>query len=162
MARGAQGAPATRTPALATARWEALGTSVVLRLADPAPLPRARALVERELEQIDLACSRFRTDSDLSRVNAHAGGRPVPVSPLLIEAMQLALRAAELTDGDVDPTVGAALVLAGYDRDWGLLERAEDSAESGAGEDLRPAPPRSGRGCAAATARSSSKWAPGV
>ncbi len=34
----------------------------------------------------------------------------------------LALRAAELTDGDVDPTVGQALELAGYDRDWRLLE----------------------------------------
>jgi thiamine biosynthesis lipoprotein len=40
----------------------------------------------------------------------------------LIEAIEVALRAAELTDGDVDPTVGAALVLAGYDRDWRLLQ----------------------------------------
>jgi thiamine biosynthesis lipoprotein len=150
MPRGAQGAPAARTggpattPALATARWEALGTSVVLRLTDPAALPRARALVARELDQIDLACSRFRTDSDLSRANAHAGGRPVRVSPLLIEALQLALRAAELTNGDVDPTVGAALVLAGYDRDWRLLESADAPAQGGAGEDLRPASPASG------------------
>jgi thiamine biosynthesis lipoprotein ApbE len=134
--------PAPRpTNALATARWEALGTSVVLRLTDPAALPRARALVERELEQIDRACSRFRTDSDLSRVNAHAGGRPVRVSPLLIEALQLALRAAELTEGDVDPTVGAALVLAGYDRDWRLLERPGDSQEGETSEDLGPTPP---------------------
>jgi thiamine biosynthesis lipoprotein ApbE len=114
---------------LPTARWEALGTCVVLRLADAGPegwdsLPRARALVERELAAIDRACSRFRADSDLSRVNAAAGGPPVPVAPLLIEALELALRAARLTDGDVDPTVGAALVLAGYDRDWSLLERS--------------------------------------
>ena len=46
---------------------------------------------------------------------------PCAVSPLLIEALELALRAAELTDGDVDPTVGRALELAGYDRDWRLL-----------------------------------------
>ena len=55
------------------------------------------------------------------------------VSQLLIEALEVALRAAELTDGDVDPTVGRALELAGYDRDWRLLEppatpRARDAA----------------------------------
>jgi thiamine biosynthesis lipoprotein ApbE len=108
----------------ATARWEALGTTVVLRVADPLWLPRASAILTRELDAIDRACSRFRPDSDLSRVNAHAGGRPVSVAPLLVQALELALRAAELTNGDVDPTIGAALVLAGYDRDWSLL-RAE-------------------------------------
>jgi FAD:protein FMN transferase len=107
--------------------WEALGTSAVLVVTDPRALGRARAIVERELEQIDRACSRFRADSDLQRVNA-AAGRFTPVSPLLVEAVQVALRAAELTDGDVDPTVGNALVLAGYDRDWRLLRKpAEES-----------------------------------
>jgi thiamine biosynthesis lipoprotein ApbE len=33
----------------------------------------------------------------------------------------VALRAAELTDGDVDPTVGEAIVAAGYDRDFSLV-----------------------------------------
>ncbi len=106
---------------LATARWRALGTTVVLRLTDPWALVRARTSVEHELDAIDRACSRFRPDSDLSRVNA-SDGRPTPVSPLLIEALVLALRAARLTAGDVDPTVGRALLLAGYDRDWRLLE----------------------------------------
>jgi thiamine biosynthesis lipoprotein ApbE len=115
--------PTSDAGALATARWEALGTSVVLRVTDPAWLPRASAILARELDAIDRACSRFRPDSDLSRVNACAGGRPVRVAPLLIEALAVALRAAELTGGDVDPTVGAALILAGYDRDWRLLER---------------------------------------
>lgn len=103
-------------------RWEALGTSVDLVLTDSHELAHARAIVESELEGIDLACSRFREDSDLSRVNARAG-RAVQVSPLLIEAVEVALRAAELTSGDVDPTVGTALELAGYDRDWRLLEQ---------------------------------------
>jgi thiamine biosynthesis lipoprotein len=114
--------------ALATARWEALGSGVVLRVGDRAALSRARAVVARELDAIDRACSRFRADSDLSRVNARSGGRPVRVAPLLIEALDVALRAAALTDGAVDPTIGAALVLAGYDRDWSLLERAATEA----------------------------------
>lgn len=108
--------------------WEALGTSAVLVVTDPHALGRARAIVERELEQIDRACSRFRADSDLQRVNAGAG-RFIPVSELLIEAVEVALRAAELTDGDVDPTVGNALVLAGYDRDWTLLSKPVDGSE---------------------------------
>jgi FAD:protein FMN transferase len=111
-----------------SARWEALGTSAVLMVTDPRALAQGRAIVERELEEIDRACSRFRPDSDLQRVNA-AAGRFVSVSPLLVEAVEVALRAAELTDGDVDPTVGNALVLAGYDRDWALLQRPIDDAE---------------------------------
>lgn len=105
---------------LGSARWEALGSSVVLRVTDPRALDAARTRIEAELDAIDRACSRFRADSELSRVNARAG-RPVRVSPVLIGALDVALRAAELTGGDVDPTVGVALELAGYDRDWRLL-----------------------------------------
>ncbi len=118
--------PPSHGGGLATARWEALGTGVVLQVTDPLWLPRASAILARELEELDRACSRLRSDSDLSRVNALAGGPPVRAAPLLIEALQVALRAAELTDGDVDPTVGAALVLAGYDRDWSLLEHPDE------------------------------------
>jgi len=107
----------------ADASWEALGTRVVLRLTDSRALGPARAAVEHELDAIDRACSRFRSDSDIARVNASLG-RAVRVSPLLADALALALRAAALTDGDVDPTVGSALVLAGYDRDWRLLEHS--------------------------------------
>ena len=112
------------------ATWEALGPSVVLQVCDPAALAQARALTERELAAIDRTCSRFRTDSDLTRLN-EAGGRPVRVDALLMEAMCVALRAAELTDGDVDPTIGAALELVGYDRDWSLLASAKQDASQG-------------------------------
>ncbi len=114
---------------LARAKWQALGTSVELLVSDGharavddgRTLARARAILERQLDEVDRACSRFRDDSELMRVNTRAG-RTVRVGPLLIEALELALRAAELTDGDVDPTVGTALVLAGYDRDVQLLD----------------------------------------
>jgi thiamine biosynthesis lipoprotein len=122
-------APAPSIPGeLASARWEALGSTVVVRLSDPAALALARATIERELDAIDRACSRFRPDSELSRVNASAG-RHVYASPLLMEALEVALRAAVLTDGDVDPTVGLALELAGYDRDWQLLRKPNGEPE---------------------------------
>jgi thiamine biosynthesis lipoprotein len=117
--------PVAISAARGATSWEALGTSVVLRVTDPAALDAARAEVETELASIDRACSRFREDSELSRLNA-AAGRPRSVSPLLIGALEVALRAAELTDGDVDPTVGECLVLAGYDRDWRLLSGSCD------------------------------------
>jgi len=100
--------------------WSALGSSVVLRLTDDAVAARARELTEHELAAIDRACSRFRADSELSRVNARAG-RWVEVGALLIGALEVALRAAETTAGDVDATVGSALILAGYDRDFSLI-----------------------------------------
>jgi thiamine biosynthesis lipoprotein ApbE len=105
---------------LGRAKWEALGTSVELRLSDDEALAQARVCVEDELAAIDRACSRFRADSELSRLNASAG-RPVRVSALLMEALELAVGAATLTEGDVDPTVGRALELGGYDRDWRRL-----------------------------------------
>jgi thiamine biosynthesis lipoprotein len=132
-ARTGSGTSARAT--LARADWEALGTSVVLLVDDPAALAMARAIVERELRAIDRACSRFRPDSDLERANAGAG-RFVGVDPLLIEAVEVALRAAALTDGDVDPTVGNALILAGYDRDWTLLESPRSSSGSLPPEDV--------------------------
>jgi thiamine biosynthesis lipoprotein ApbE len=112
----------------AGASWPALGTSVVLRVCEASALPAALATVTRELAAIDAACSRFRVDSEISRVNAHAG-RAMTVGPLLLEALEVALRAAECSDGDVDPTVGRALELAGYDRDWRLLEPAAGQPE---------------------------------
>lgn len=115
---------------LARAKWQALGTSVELLLSDGPALAQACAILECQLGELDRACSRFREDSELMRVNA-AAGRTIRVDSLLIETLDLALRAAELTDGDVDPTVGTALVLAGYDRDMRLLDRISPAGEGG-------------------------------
>jgi FAD:protein FMN transferase len=101
-------------------RWRALGTSVVVAVTDPTALQVARDTVAAEIEALDLACSRFRDDSDLSRLNA-ANGVPVMVTPLLAEAIRAALRAARLTDGDVDPTVGASMKAIGYDDDFTVI-----------------------------------------
>jgi FAD:protein FMN transferase len=121
---------------LACASWSALGTTVELRSTESGKLADARSAVERELAAIDRACSRFRADSELSQLNARAG-RPFAASALFVEALALALDAAQLTDGAVDPTVGRALELAGYDRDWSLL--AEARGESEPRDALRPA-----------------------
>jgi FAD:protein FMN transferase len=114
-----------RAPGAAPARAElpAFGGTAVVLTADPGALDEALAVVRDHIEAMDLACSRFRPDSELSRVNA-AAGRPVVVGELFGLALKTALRAAELTAGDVDPTCGAALVAAGYDRDFEQLREA--------------------------------------
>ena len=124
------------TPAfeIARAAFPALGGTAVVLSAAPDRLDAASAAVRAEIEAIDLACSRFRSDSELSRVNASAG-RPVPVSSLFADALDVALRAARLTDGAVDPTCGAALVAAGYDRDFEQVRAGGASVSM-----IRPAP----------------------
>ncbi|MEA2457740.1 MAG: FAD:protein transferase, partial [Thermoleophilaceae bacterium] len=108
----------------ATSAWRALGTSAQVVVTDPDSLGPARAAVEVELAAIDAACSRFRDDSELVRLN-EAAGRPTKVSPLLFEAIEVALDAARITRGAVDPTVGVALERIGYNRD--LADIADDS-----------------------------------
>ncbi len=118
----------------ATAHWRALGTSAMVVTTDAAARADARAAVMRELAAIDRAASRFRGDSELSALNAAAGSGPFSVSPLLAQAIGVALRAARATHGAVDPTLGAELVRAGYDRDFAQLPAAQaDAAGTGAG-----------------------------
>ncbi len=99
-----------------TAAWRAIGTGVRLVVQD-GDLEAARAAVERVLAEVDLAYSRFRADSELVALNA-ARGRKVRVSPLLARALAGALEAARATGGAVDPTVGRALRVTGYDDDF--------------------------------------------
>lgn len=91
---------------------------------EPDDLEPALRSVEAELRAVDEACSRFRSDSELAMVN-HASGAAVHVGAVLLAALVAALRAASLTDGDVDPTVGGALELLGYDRDFASLRSGE-------------------------------------
>ena len=98
----------------------ALGSSVRVIVTRPQSLTAAKAAVDDVLRAIDAAASRFREDSELSRLNA-APDQVVKVSPLLAHAIREALRGARLTEGAVDPTVGHAMRLAGYDADFGSV-----------------------------------------
>jgi len=105
---------------LATKNFGAIGTSAEVIVTEEDALPAAVAAVERELAAIDLACSRFRDDSELTALN-RSGGRPFRASPLLVEALEAGLRAAAITDGDVDPTVGRSISSLGWDCDFAVL-----------------------------------------
>jgi thiamine biosynthesis lipoprotein len=100
--------------------WTAIGTRISLLVTNPGRLAAARSLLESDLDGLDRACSRFRADSELAALDA-ADGRWVTLSPLLTEAIGVALDAARTSDGDIDPTVGEAMSALGYDRDFALV-----------------------------------------
>ena len=114
----------SRAPAPRSASFRALGTTATVAVADPAALPEAEAALRDELDAVDRACSRFRDDSELARVNRADGGE-VLVGPVLLAALEAALRAADATAGDVDPTVGSDMAACGYDRDVALVASSD-------------------------------------
>jgi len=116
----------------------ALGTTARVATWPPEDLNLALAAVDTELERLDRQASRFRDDSELSRIHHE----PSPVHQLsrgLAEAISVALAAARWTGGLVDPTVGGALIALGYDRDFAAIDPALASADGPASADA-PAP----------------------
>ena len=101
-------------------RLRALGTTALVAVTDASVRDEAGEILTAELDAIDRACSRFRADSELARLNA-AGGSWRPVSPLFLAALEVALAAARSTDGLVDPTLGATMRVLGYDRDFATV-----------------------------------------
>jgi thiamine biosynthesis lipoprotein len=108
---------------IARAEFRALGTGARVLTTHESALEAAVTVAQRELERIDQACSRFREDSELSQLNRRSGSW-VPVSLLLMTAIDAAVRVWRMTDGAVDPTMGRAIRILGYDRDFTDLRDA--------------------------------------
>ena len=104
----------------------ALGTYVFIGTRSSEDLERAERMATQILVDVDETCSRFRGDSDLTRVNNHPG-QWVEVDPILVAAVHAAYQAARETEGLVNPLLGRPLVQLGYDRDFDLLPEAEQS-----------------------------------
>lgn len=103
-----------------------MGCEVVL---GDVPASAARAVEELFAER-EQTFSRFIADSELNRVNG-AAGRPVETSQDFAAMLRIALDAAAESDGLVDPTLGAALIAAGYDADLALLRDDGTQAHGG-------------------------------
>jgi FAD:protein FMN transferase len=117
-----------------TAGWSrpAMDTLVTIRVAGD-DSPEIAEMVERAFDwftAVEEACSRFRPDSEVSRL-AFTTGRPVQVSPLLAAALDVALDAATATAGVFDPTLGAELARRGFDTDHRTGERFAVDAPGG-------------------------------
>lgn len=83
------------------------------------------AAVEIFMRATEASLSRFRPESELSRLNARSG-ETVAVSKTLADVLALALDGARETNGLYDPTILDALEAAGYDRSF---ETLSDSAQ---------------------------------
>ncbi len=101
-------------------RFRAMGTDVEL-LVQPTNggAGRAFAAAKDEFERLEQIMSRFRLESELSRLNS-AGA--LDASSDLVHVVGLALEARARTEGRFDPTVHDALVAAGYDRTFAEVE----------------------------------------
>jgi thiamine biosynthesis lipoprotein len=118
--------PGATTPApLASRTFPAIGVLAQVVVTEPDALDDATGLVAAELLALDAACSRFRDDSELARLNRSAG-RPFAAGPLLRDVLAVALGAAAATGGDVDLTVGGAMRGLGWDRDFALVRSREE------------------------------------
>ncbi|MEB3102193.1 FAD:protein FMN transferase [Ferviditalea candida] len=82
------------------------------------PLPYWQRPVIRWFEEVEQKASRFRPDSDLSRLNRWAPGEPCQVSPTLYRLLRKAWQLAVDTDYLFQPFVGSALKRLGYDRSF--------------------------------------------
>jgi thiamine biosynthesis lipoprotein len=106
-------------------RFRAMGTDVHITIVDgPATL---LDLGQRMIAELEGRWSRFRPDSEVSALNQHAG-HPVLVSPDTYDLVTKAVTAWRATHGCFDPTVGAALVAHGYDRDFAVVRTARPEA----------------------------------
>lgn len=106
---------------------EAWSTRMRVAVTDPSLVDVARDRTVVFLDAVDHACSRFRPDSDLSRVCARPGS-VVPVGGILVAALEAALEAASATDGLVTPTVAGALEASGYSRTFALIGSGDPAA----------------------------------
>lgn len=107
--------------------FHAMGTEIEL-LVDADGADRAeRALdaAENEVHRLEALLSRFRDDSELSRLNRDGSIEP---GPDLERVVALALEARDRTAGRFDPTVHDALVAAGYDRTFEQLPADGETA----------------------------------
>lgn len=127
------------TGTIARDTFAVFGTTAVLLVTGHRDVSEARAIADEQLAEVDAACSRFRPDSELCRLNA-AGGKPVVISQTFADLLGAALRAAKLTDGSVDPTCGAALIALGYDRDFAQVIAAGGSGPADLPTAVQPVP----------------------
>lgn len=105
-----------------------MGSRIVAILDADEPQPVLNQ-VPTWFEDWEQALSRFRIDSELSRINASAG-QHCPVSPVVWDVLALAREAGLSSRGLVNPLILEDLVHAGYDRPFDLMHSGLDAAVS--------------------------------
>ncbi len=128
-------ASAVIRPEVIEHRFAAMGTRVYV-LVHGGPRDIVDAAVRR-IDELEDLWSRFRPDSDISKLNV-AGGRPLEVDDATYLLVQRACQAWHLSDGVFDPTVHQAMVANGYDRSFDDLGRPAGVSSSRAAAGAAP------------------------
>jgi len=90
-------------------------------------------------DEVDASLSRFRPDSELSRLN-RAANHWFAASALLYGAVTVAMKSAHASDGHFDPTLLRRIQALGYDRDFDEIARREIAPASGMAPPVPVAP----------------------
>jgi thiamine biosynthesis lipoprotein len=114
-----------------TGRAMASEVSIQLAVApeEVAQAERAANLCMEWYAEVDARLSRFRPQSDLSRLNESAG-KWHAASDVLYAAVERAIRAAQETGGLFDPTLLPQLESLGYDRDFDEIAHQERTPDT--------------------------------
>ena len=98
-----------------TGAWRAMGCAVDVVIVGGSP--DLVDLSRTSIDHLERRWSRFRPDSDISRLN-HAAGSTVHIDPATVVLLQAMLDGWRATGGVFDPTLLAPLVSLGYASSW--------------------------------------------
>jgi thiamine biosynthesis lipoprotein len=102
------------TTSTTTQAWEWTATGTTWRVLHTGGVGAAlAAAISQAVERDEARWSRFRRDSEVSRLN-RAGGRPVPLSPETLDLLEASIIWTRRTDGVFQPLIGGTLVAWGY------------------------------------------------
>lgn len=99
--------------------FEAMGTEVSFAVLSDDDVGAGKAIDDAfaEMKRIENLMTTWRPDSEVSRINANAGRKPVAVSPETLEVIEAAQRSSELSNGAFDITFYALHGLWKFDQD---------------------------------------------
>ena len=111
-----------------------MGTEVQVQAFGGDEAARRAAIAEAfaAFAEIDRLMSNYRSDSELSHINAHAAGGPVPVSDPMLRVLEAAQRVSGDSRGAFDVTVGPLVRL------WGFHDKTPHVPTSVELEQVRP------------------------
>ena len=123
--------PASRRPSVESRAFKAFGSTVTLTAVDvdDSEFESCFHHAHEFAETWEQHFSRFRPDSELSRLN-RAGQAGAEVSPLFLNVLDEAMRAKSRTGGRFDPTMLQDIVALGYNRDFDALRAADPGGKT--------------------------------
>jgi thiamine biosynthesis lipoprotein len=99
-----------------THTWTCMGTIAEIKVpgADEKSFSNYVAVAKKKVEELERLLSLFRPESDISRLNASAGGNEINVSPVTIEILKLSAKYVEISEGAFNPAVAPLVKLWGF------------------------------------------------